>query len=114
MNAPEDTPGGNVDATFDAEFEAVAEAIAALGTRAVDRAALEGRVSRLCDAVLSRPAPEARALAPALERLIAALDEAASRLQAQGGQNDSPAPSRPAHAAAAAYGAGRNRGRGGF
>ena len=97
-----------------AEIAEVAEQIDALAAGAADRAALEARISRLCDAVLSRPPLEAKQMLPVLEQLIARLDAAATVLQARGQDGDSPGPSRSARAAAAAYGAGQNRRRRGF
>ncbi len=79
--------------------------IARLGHQAVDRAALENRVAALCQAATALPAVDAHALAPDLERLIAALDAASERLQSMPAPDDSPAPSHSAGAAAAAYGA---------
>lgn len=96
------------------EIAAVAAEIDALATGAADRAALEQRVSRLCDAVLAQPPIRAKALLPVLEQLIARLDAAAAAIQERGGGNDSPGPARSARSAAAAYGAGQNRRRRGF
>lgn len=97
-----------------AEIAAVAAQIDALAAGTADRAALEQRVSRLCDAVLARPPAEAKALLPVLEQLIARLDAAATAIQERGESGDSPSPARSARSAAAAYGAGQNRRRRGF
>jgi|GEM_PF-5726251 len=102
------------EADLNAEFAAVEAEIRDLAVGGTDRAALEARVARLCDAVVARPPAEARALLPALEALIAGLDAAATAIQDRRERNDSPAPARPARAAAAAYGASQNRGRRGF
>lgn len=101
-------------ADLDAELAAVGAEIDSLATGGVDRAALDARVARLCDAVLARPPAEAKALLPALEDLIRRLDAAATVLQTRDRAGDSPVPSRPARAAAAAYGAGQTRRRRGF
>lgn len=97
-----------------AEIAAVAAQIDDLAAGTADRAELEQRVSRLCDAVLARPAAEAKALLPVLEQLIARLDAAAAAIQQRGESGDSASPARSARAAAAAYGAGQNRRRRGF
>ena len=97
-----------------AEIAEVAEQIDALAAGSADRAVLEARVSRLCDAVLARPPLEAKQMLPVLEQLIARLDTAATAIQSRGTEGDSPAPSRSARAGAAAYGAGQNRRRRGF
>lgn len=97
-----------------AEIAAVAAQIDELAAGAADRAALEARVSRLCDAVLARPPVEAKALLPVLEQLIARLDSAATAIQQRAADSDSPAPARSARSAAAAYGAGQSRRRRGF
>lgn len=109
MSQPEDAPPD-----LHVEVAAVAAEIDTLATGSTDRAALEARVSRLCDAVLARPPAEAKALLPLLQDLIQRLDSAASALRATESSGDSPTPSRPARAAAAAYGAGQARRRRGF
>ncbi|WP_028794994.1 hypothetical protein [Thalassobaculum salexigens] len=96
------------------EIAAVAAQIDDLAAGTTDRAALEQRVSRLCDAVLARPPAEAKALLPVLEQLIARLDAAATAIQQRGDGGDSPPPARSARSAAAAYGAGQTRRRRGF
>lgn len=78
--------------------------IAAIGETRIDRAALEARVASLCERAVAQPAAEAKALAPHLERLIAALDAATERLKTKATGDDSPAPSRSAAVGAAAYG----------
>lgn len=96
------------------EIAAVAARIDDLAAGSTDRAALERRVSRLCDAVLALPPVQAKALLPVLEELIARLDAAATAIQERSGGGDSTSPSRSARSAAAAYGAGQNRRRRGF
>ncbi|MCR9072047.1 MAG: hypothetical protein NXI18_10035 [Alphaproteobacteria bacterium] len=108
------TAGAHESLDLDAEVAAVAAEIGALTAGTADRAALEARVARLCDAVLARPPAEAKALLPVLQDLIQRLDAAAAALKAAEPGGDSPAPSRPARAAAAAYGAGQTRRRRGF
>ncbi|MDF1793174.1 MAG: hypothetical protein P1U88_14755 [Thalassobaculaceae bacterium] len=103
------TEGGRPTAALDAEIAAVTAEIDGLTGGGADRAALEDRVSKLCDAVLARPPAEAKALLPVLEQLIARLDTAAAAIQARGENGDSPAPARSARSAAAAYGAGQSR-----
>jgi hypothetical protein len=50
-----------------------AAAEAAAGAR-VDLAGVDGRVKRICDAVLALPPGDAAAAAPAMDGLVAALD----------------------------------------
>ncbi|WPZ34150.1 hypothetical protein T8K17_23320 [Thalassobaculum sp. OXR-137] len=107
-----DNPAASAE--LQAEIDAVAAQIDGLAAGAADRAALEARVSDLCDAVLARPPGEAKTFLPVLEQLIARLDAAATVIQQRGGDGDSPAPARSARSAAAAYGAGQNRRRRGF
>jgi hypothetical protein len=98
--------------SLESEIVEVEAEIDGLAAGTTDRAALEERVSKLCAAVVARPAAEAKTLLPDMERLIAALDRTAAAIQAR--NSDSPAAGRPARAAAAAYGASQTRARRGF
>jgi len=116
VTPPADGPDRAALAAEAAELET---AIHRLGTPddaadAGTRAQLEQRVVRLCSAAQALPGAEARALSETLARLIAALDEAATRLRAAVAPGDSTPDAGTAKRAAAAYGSAAIRRRRGF